>query len=265
MTVVTARMIADDLRVLGVRRGAVVLAHVGMSRIGTVVGGEQAVVEALLDVVGDDGTLVMPTQSWQLCDPAYLDDPALPPAVWPLVRDHLPAYDPRRTPTRTMGRVAELFRTLPGAVRSGHPHRSVAAIGQRAQEIVAVHDLDTPHGERSPLAVMYDLGASTLLLGVGHDKSTVLHLAEHRSGTLARTVPNGAPMVIDGRRRWVTFDEPVVDDDDFAAVGEAFAADTGLACAGNVGDARALLLPQRDLVDYAATWFAAHRPATEAG
>lgn len=256
---VTRQMLAADLSDLGVAEGSVVLAHVSLSRIGRVIGGEQAVIEALLEVLGESGTLVMPAQSWQLCDPAYLNEPDVPHEVWQLVRDNLPAYDPAVTPTRTMGAVAELFRTNPGAVRSGHPHRSFAAVGPKATEIVSVHDLDSPNGERSPLRTMYDLDAKTLLLGVGHSKSTILHLAEHRSGTLTETVRNGAPLLIEGQRQWVEYDETAVHDDDFETVGADFAQETGLQRDGRVGEAPARLLPQRALVDYAAHWFAEHR------
>lgn len=258
--IVTRDDLITDLRDLGVEDGMVVLAHTSLSRLGNVVGGEQAVIEALLTAVGRSGTVVMPAQSWQLCDPAYLAESADPPQeMWQTIRDHLPAYDPAVTPTRTMGAVAELFRTIPGALRSGHPHRSFAAVGARAGEIVAVHDLDCPNGERSPLRTLYDLGAWTLLLGVGHDKSTILHLAEHRSGTLHETVCNGAPLLIDGVRQWVEYDEIVVQDHDFDEVAAAFAHDIGLQRTGRVGQAVAQLVPQRDLVDYAAQWFRRHR------
>jgi aminoglycoside 3-N-acetyltransferase len=265
MALVTVEQLVEDLGALGIARGSVVLAHTSLSRLGRVVGGEQAVIAALLQAIGPAGTLVMPSQSWQLCDPEYLNDPDVPPDVWPLVRDHLPAYDRAVTPTRTMGGVAELFRSLPGAVRSGHPHRSFAALGPHAAEIVAVHDLDCPNGERSPLKAMYDLDAWTLLLGVGHDKSTIMHLAEHRSGTLTRTVRNGAPLLVGGRRRWVGFDETLVEDDDFDDVGAAFARETGLERTGRVGDATARLVPQRALVDFASEWFTAHRPISGTG
>ncbi|MGC4108473.1 MAG: AAC(3) family N-acetyltransferase [Thermomicrobiales bacterium] len=259
MMMVTEERLIEDLRDLSIETGSIVLAHIAMSRIGNVVGGEQAIIEALLHVLGDSGTLVMPSQSWQLCDPAYLGLPDEPAGTWQLVRDHLPAYDPAVTPTRTMGVVAELFRTIPGAVRSGHPHRSFAALGPRAAEIVAMHDLDSPNGERSPLRTLCALDAWTLLIGVGHAKSTILHLAEHRSGTLTRTARNGAPLRIDGDRRWVEYDELLVHDHDFEDVGAAFAQETGLQRTGRVGNAMAILVPQRPLVDYAARWFATHR------
>lgn len=260
MSLVTSGQLTEDLGRLGVEPGATVLTHIALSRLGTVIGGEQAVIDALLAALGPSGTLVMPAQSWQLCDPAVLD-PAVSPEDRQLIRDHLPVYDPATSPTRTMGKVAELFRTFPGVLRSSHPHRSFAALGPRAAEIVAVHDLDSPNGERSPLKTMYDLDAHTLLLGVGHAKSTVLHLAEHRSGTLGPTERNGAPLLVDGARRWVEYDQIVVHDHDFEAVGLVFARQTGLERTGRVGEAEARLMPQRALVDYAAGWFAEHRDA----
>jgi aminoglycoside 3-N-acetyltransferase len=257
---VTRESIATALGSLGVDRGMTVLVHASLSAIGWVAGGEQAVLEALRDAVGGDGTLVMPTQSWQLCDPAYLDDPAVPRAWWPVVREHLPPYDPAVTPTRTMGAVAELFRHLPGSLRSAHPHRSFTANGPLAQAIVARHDLDSPVGERSPLRALYEHRASILLLGVAHDKSTALHLAEDRCDYPGKHhVRNGGPLLRDGRREWIAWDELRVVDDDFEAVGAAFATATGSERRGMVGRAPARLIPMRELVDFAVGWFATHR------
>lgn len=259
---VTGNDIVADLERLGARPGMTLLVHCSLSALGWVVGGEQAVIATLRRVLGQAGTLVMPTQSWQLCDPAYLNAPGVPRAWWPMIREHLPAYDRRSTPTRTMGVVAELFRTLPGVVRSGHPHRSFAAAGPHAAEITARHELESPVGEGSPLRVMYELGGSVLLLGVGHDKSTTLHLAEHRTQYPGKhAVRNGGPLLVGGHRSWVSWEELWVADDDFDAVGDAFATHTGLQRQGQVGQADSRLLPQQDLVDFAAGWFAEHRTA----
>lgn len=253
-----------DLRALGVRPGSVLLAHVSLSALGWVVGGEQAVVLALEEALGPDGTLVMPSQSWQLCDPAYLADARVPEASWAAVRAALPPYDPQWTPTRTMGAVVEAFRTQPGTLRSAHPHRSFAARGPRAAEVLARHDLDDPVGEGSPLAAVHGADGDVLLLGVGHDKNSSLHLAEARSGLPVPRLPNGAPMLVEGERRWVTFDEPQVDDADFVACGAAFGA-TGEERRGQVGAAQARLMGQRRLVTFAADWFARARGTATSG
>lgn len=72
-------------------------------------------------------------------------------------------------------------------------------------------------------------------------------------------------MTSEGRRVWVTFDEPVVDDADFPAVGSAFARQSRELRAGVVGAAFARLVPVRPLVDFAAGWFRTHRSAAPDG
>ena len=161
-----------------------------------------------------------------------------------------------------MGRVADAVRTHPEALRSAHPHRSFAAFGPHAAEIVGRHELDDPVGEGSPLSVLHHLGASILFVGVGFDKCTALHLAEGRSGVATPRLENGAPMLIAGERQWVRFTEPAVDDSDFPKVGADFtAAHPDQARIGRVGDAESRLLEMRALVDFAASWMAEHRAA----
>jgi aminoglycoside 3-N-acetyltransferase len=257
----TVSSLVAELQTLGVGLGDIVMAHTSMRAIGWVIGGEQAIVDALLQSVGPSRTLVMPTQSWQLCDPAFLGEDHVLESWWPIIRHELPAYNPAHTPTRTMGAVAELFRTYPGTMRSAHPHRSISANGLHAATISARHDLDCPAGERSPLAQLYDLDAKVLLLGVGPRKMTALHLAEYRATYPGkRDVPNGGPVLVDGRRVWETWEELDVHDYDFAAVTDDFADRyPELASAGTVGAAPSQLLSMPALIDHAANWFSTHR------
>ena len=260
MTVTPRSELAADLVALGLGTGDVLLVHASLSALGRVPGGEQAVVMAIRDVIGSAGTIVVPTQSWQLCDPAYLR--IEPSEHWDEIRASLPAYDPRWTPTRAMGLIAEAVRTHPEAVRSSHPHRSFAAWGPVAEQVVAHHELDDPVGEGSPLRTLYELGAMILFLGVGFDKCTALHLAESRSGLVNSRVANGAPMRVDGARRWVPFSEPAVDDRDFARIGAEFtAANPDQVRSGNVGAAESYLVNLPALVDFGASWMAQHRAA----
>ena len=260
-TPATVSSLVTDLHGIGVEHGDVVMAHTSMRAIGWVIGGEQAVIDALLQSVGLSGTLVMPTQSWQLCDPAFLGEDHVPESWWPVIREQLPAYHPARTPTRTMGAVAELFRTYPGTARSAHPHRSISANGPHTAAITARHDLDSPAGERSPLPQLYDLNARVLLLGVGPRKMTALHLAEYRATYPGkRAVPNGGPVLIDGGRVWEIWEELDVHDHDFASVTEDFAHHhPELVNAGTIGAAPSVLLSMTALIDHAAAWFSANR------
>lgn len=258
---VTQASIRDSLVSLGMPKGATVLVHSSLSRLGWVAGGAQAVVLALVEVVGPDGTLVMPTHSTHLTDPANWEHPPVPESWWPVIRDSTPAFDPRLTPTRGMGVIVDTFRHLPAVVRSCHPTCSFAARGPRAEEIVGRHELNDGLGEGSPLARLYDADGWVLLLGVGHANNTSLHLAESRSEYPGRlTTSQGSPMLIEGRRRWVEYSELNLDESDFEQLGLDFAA-TGLEQSGRVGVGTARLMRQRQVVDFAGEWFARNRGA----
>jgi aminoglycoside 3-N-acetyltransferase len=251
--------LVEDLRSLGLAADATVMVHSSLSRLGYVCGGAHAVVAALLETVGPGGTVVMPTHSTSLSDPAAWSDPPVPEAWWVTVRDETPAYDPRLTPTRQMGAIVGCFRHVPGVRRSAHPTVSVAAVGPRSERVVDGHELANQHGETSPLARLYELDALVLLLGVSHANNTSLHLAEHRA-----SVPNKAwttrssPVLVDGRRAWISYPDLEDDDSDFERLGQDFA-ETGREAHGPVGAGSGRLMGVRDVVDYATEWMAANR------
>jgi aminoglycoside 3-N-acetyltransferase len=248
----TRASIATDLHSLGVAPGSVLLAHTAVSRLGWVCGGPVAVAQALLDVLGPDGTLVVPTHTTGNSDPARWGHPPVPDAWWPVIREHMPGFDPRITPSRGVGALPEVVRTLPGAVRSAHPQMSFAAVGPQAEAITAGHVLESGLGEGSPLARLYELDAEILLLGVGHASNTSLHLAEYRVAE-PRHRRTGAAVITPGGRRWVTYDDVDHDSAALHAIGAAFdiSARTRV---GRVGSADCRLLRQRDAVDFAVEW-----------
>ena len=258
----TRASITADLRSLGIVSGDVVVVHTSMSAFGYVVGGSQAIVMALLDAVGPSGTLTMPGHSSDCSDPGQWQNPPVPEAWWPTMRAQMPAFDPYLTPTRQMGAVVETFHRIPGVVRSHHPMVSHLAFGPKASAIVDGHSLADGFGEQSPLARLHDFDAMVVLLGVGHANNTSLHLAEHRSSWQGKQrSAQGAPLLVDGIRTWVTFDDLDGDTDDFEAVGAAFAAAGGVR-SGLVGAATASVMSQRAIVAFAAEWFSSHRPAS---
>ena len=257
---VTPSSLRRDLADLGVDAGMTAIVHTSMSRLGWVAGGAQSVVEALLAALGEAGTLAMPTHTGHLTDPAGWIAPPVPKAWWRAIRREMPAYDPALTPTRAMGAVAETFRKHPAARRSAHPHVSFAALGPNAERIVAEHPLGSMFGERSPLARLYELDASVLLAGVTHANNTCIHLGESRAAFSGKErVREGAPMRVDGKRRWVVFEEDRPVDDDFAELGEDFAL-TGREVRGALGWGEGRLMRVREIVDFARTWLSTHRP-----
>jgi aminoglycoside 3-N-acetyltransferase len=256
---VTAAAITSGLEQLGLPRGATVLVHSSLSALGWVAGGSQAVVVALVDAVGPSGTLVMPTQSGNLSDPAQWSNPPVPEHWWEPIRQQTPAFDRSLTPTLYMGAIVECFRHLDGVRRSDHPTRSFAAVGPGADSIVGAHELTQGFGEHSPLGRLYAADAWVLLLGVGHANNTSLHLAEYRASYPGKEwIKQGSPMTVDGRPQWVEYAELDGDSSDFEALGEAFAK-TGSELQTLIGMGTVRLMRQRPLVDFGVRWFEEHR------
>lgn len=256
---VTRARIAADLGRLGVRPGGVLIVHSSLSALGWVCGAAQAVVEGLLDAVGPEGTIVVPAHTNGNSDPASWSNPPVPREWWPVIREEMPAYDPRVTPSPQMGAIAEAVRTWPGARRSAHPHYSFAAVGPRADAVTDAHALESGFGERSPVARAYDLDAGVLLLGAEHGTNSSLHLAEHRVPDPPRERASAAVATPAGRR-WLSWEDVATDERDFEQLGAAFDA-TGRTRTGRVGEGEARLMRQRELVDFAAGWLAENRPA----
>ena len=258
----TRATLTRDLRDLGVAPGMNLLVHSSMRRIGYIVGGAQTLLDAILDALGPDGTLMVPTHTSLNTDPARWENPPVPADWIKTMRDAIPAFDPLRTPSHLMGQLPELLRTWPGARRSSHPVGSFAALGPAATELVDHHPLLNEFGESSPLARLYDLDGHILLLGVGHERNTSLHLAEHRADFPSKSfIQEGCALLIDGQRAWKNYPMLALDTDDFPALGRDFEASHTApeVRTSKIGNAAARLIHQPALVDFATDWMELHR------
>jgi aminoglycoside N3'-acetyltransferase len=221
---VNPREITRQLNELGVRAGDVLLVHTSYRAVRPVDGGPAGLIAALRESVGPAGSVVMP--SWG-------DDDETP-------------FDPATTAVaRDLGVTAAIFRREPDVRRSAH-NFAFAAAGPRANEIVADALPLPPHRPESPVGRIHDLDGKVLLLGVGHDSNTTLHLAE----VLAR-VPYGVPKHVtvarDGRRARVDY----LENDHCCrrfALADEWLREAGLQQEGPVGAAQARLARSRDVV-----------------
>ena len=256
---VTKEKIVETLKQVGVKNGQTIIVHTSLSSLGFVCGGAQTVIEALLECVGEEGTIMMPTQSWKNLDPTTGVHWEEPEEWWQLIRDHWPAYDKRITPTNTMGAVAEMFRTWPGVVRSDHPARSVAAYGKYADYLTRDHDLSNIFGEASPIGKLYELDGYVLLLGVGYDKNTSMHLADVRAEYPGKhNCTEHSAIMEQGKRVWKAYDTLFVDGEDFEKIGEDFEAEHKVWKA-TLGNGTITFMKQKVLVDFAVNWIEKNR------
>ncbi|CAM3046515.1 AAC(3) family N-acetyltransferase [Paenibacillus sediminis] len=259
---ITGQDLVEQFSKFGIHEGMTLLVHSSLKSIGGwIVGGAETVILALEQVLGAEGTLIMPTQSSQLTDPATWMYPPADPKWWDLIKDNMPPYDPQFTITVGMGIIPETFRKQKGVIRSRHPHVSFAAWGKDAEQMMAHHSLDCGLGEQSPLARIYDSDGWVLLLGVGHDSNTSFHLAEYRAQYEGKQeIVAGAPVKSGEGKEWVQFKDINFNSDDFDQIGTDFEKDcSGRYVRGHVEGASCLLAKQRDLVDYAVNWLEKYR------
>ena len=215
--------VVAQLRALGVEPGQTLQVHTAFSRVGPIEGGPLGLIRALREALGADGTLVMPSMT---------DDDDRP-------------FEPRTTPCLGMGVTADAFRRLPGVLRSDSPH-AFAAEGPLAERIVAPHPVDVPHGLDSPVGRVLDFGGQVLLLGVGHDANTTVHLAENLAGVRYRR-PKHVTVLRDGVPARVDYEEIDHCCERFALV-DGWLGERGLQRRGVVGRAEARLVPARAVV-----------------
>lgn len=249
----TRASLAGDLKSLGLEPGMAVIVHTALSKLGWVSGGAVAFIQALMDALTPEGTLVMPAHSGSMSDPVHWCNPPVPLEWQQTIRDTMPAFEPEITPTGSIGTVPEVFRNFPGVLRSNHPAVSFTAWGKHAVQVTSGHSLDYSLGDRSPLARLYELDGYVLLIGVGHDRNTSLHLCEYRSG-VRPAQKQGAPVLENGVRVWKEYDDYDIDSDDFPPIGEAFEQAHAIR-RGLVGSAECRLIRLRELVDFGTNWF----------
>jgi aminoglycoside 3-N-acetyltransferase len=219
----TKAEVITQLRALGVESDGVLLVHTSFRAARPVEGGPLGLIEALRAALGPRGTLVMPSMTDE-------DDRV---------------FDPATTPARGMGIVADSFWRLPGVRRSNH-FASFAAAGRHAARITADHPPVQPHGPESPVDRVRALDGQILLLGVGHDANTTVHLAECLAGVPYR-LRHHYTALRDGRPQRIDYGEIDHCCQRFA-LADDWLRQRRLQRDGQVGHAAARLVRARDVV-----------------
>ena len=217
-------VLVDQLHALGVQPGGVLLVHSSYRAIRPIEGGPQGVVDALLSAVGPSGTVVMP--SWSGDD------------------DH--PFEPTAASSPDLGVIADTFWRQPGAVRTNHPF-TFAALGPQAERVTSDPLPMPPHRLESAVGRVWELDGQVLLLGVGHDSNTTIHLAEVLGGAPYR-VPKHITHLVDGRAVRIEYGENDHCCQRFTLADEWLRA-RGLQREGPVGHGQARLVRSRDVVD----------------
>jgi aminoglycoside 3-N-acetyltransferase len=251
----TQGQLMDNLQALGIVEGQVLMLHGSVRAVGPVMGGPNTILQALLEVLGDSGTLMMYV-GWEDIPDFVLD---LPEDLRQLYYAEFPAFDPATSrAVRDNSILAEFLRTWPGAYRSENPEASIVAVGAQAEAITRDHPLDYGYGPGSPLGKLIDFDGAVLMLGAPLDTITLLHYAENRALMANKNIVRyQCPILQDGLKVWVD-----IEDYDTGTPHASYSFEQialhyltlDRAREGIIGSADSYLFNARDLTDFAITW-----------
>jgi len=259
LPIITRSRLIDDLQRLGVLPGQVVELHASVKALGWVVGGPDIVLQALLDTLTSEGTLMM-LAGWE-DNPYHFPD-------WSKEKqkaylEECPPFDPATSrANRKWSILNEYLRTRPSAQRSAHPEGSFVAIGSLSQWITENHPIQYGYGPGSPLAKLCEAGGKVLMLGAPFNSITLLHYAEFLANVPNKRVVNyRMPVLREGKRVWINLEEydtsrGIVDwhgEDYFTVIGREYLL-SGKGNSGKVGAAQSYLFDANDLVKFGIQW-----------
>jgi len=151
-------------RQAGLAKGDLILVHSSLRKLGPVEGGADTVLDALMEVIGPEGTLALPTHSFDV------------------VTARQPVFHQILTPS-SVGTLSNVFRKRAGVLRGLHPTHSIAAIGPLAKKLMEGHEKEaTPCSANSPYARLREWNGKVLIIGEGLECCTLFHACEELAG-----------------------------------------------------------------------------------
>ena len=111
-TPITKEDLINKFSQLGIKQGDTLLVHASLSSLGYVVGGAEALFLALRDIIGEQGTIVVPSQTVEISDPASWQYPPVPQEWHDVIRDAMPAYSKNLSYSKAMGAFSQFIGIL---------------------------------------------------------------------------------------------------------------------------------------------------------
>jgi aminoglycoside N3'-acetyltransferase len=166
---ISRQHIVRDLKAMGITKGDHLALGISFKKIGYVVDGPETLIDALLETVGPEGTIMMNT----FTEFFYPDEIEL---GWV---DY--TFDPKTTKVNT-GIIPETLRKRKNAIRSQHPTHSVAAIGKMAEYLTESHDENS--SAFLPFSRLSEINGKYLAIGIGERLVGFRHQAQYMAGLL---------------------------------------------------------------------------------
>jgi aminoglycoside 3-N-acetyltransferase len=247
--------IVRDLKSLGITEGQTLMLHASVKAVGKVMGGPNVIIQALLEVLGSEGTLMM-YAGWEdipdfvlelsakLRERYYEEHPPFDPAISRAVREN--------------SVLVEFLRNWPESGRSLNPEASMVALGKQAHFLTENHSINYGYGIHSPLAKLVALRGQVLMLGAPLDTISLLHHAENLAHLRnKRVIHYQCPILQDGEKIWVDVEDYDTgdphDDYTFDEIARGYLT-TKHSARGKVGSADCYLFDAGDLTTFAVHW-----------
>lgn len=217
--VLTKEDIKDALKRLGVKKGMLIYVQASLKPFRFVAGGAQTMIDALMETVGYEGTIVMASPTRHLCDPMNLKKGTVPRDRMEDVRASLAPFNKKLTAPTQVGEVPVQFMRNEGVLRSNHPMVSFLAWGKYAKIIVDKHPLHFGMNEESPLGKLKEYNGYVVTLGIGYEKCDIFNLAQY---TIMKCPIRlySCPIEKNGATQWIQFLDLELNHHHYREIGE---------------------------------------------
>lgn len=256
MTMISKQDMIIQLQNLGIQKGMLLLVNVDSTKLGYLIGGAQTLIDALMEVVGYEGTIVMPSFTPQLQDPSNAST-KLPRQYWTEIREHAYPFDKKLSEPFGSDEVVYQFLRNDAVARSYHPLYSFAAWGKYAKLICDKHPLHFALGKDSPLGKLVELNGYCVVLGCGYEGCTMFHMAQYQQD-LSPVRLVCAPIENGKHLEWKNLLEVDHTTRDFLGVGEVME-DKKVVKTTYLGNGKCYFFSAREAYNLANSYFHVHQ------
>ena len=256
MLPVTFESTIAAFRTLGLKEGDTIELHGSLRAIGLVSGGPNTIIDALLKVLSHEGTLLMAAQYSTNSEPALWEHPPVDIEAFETIRATHPPYKGRESYLRWMGSFAQVLQLKDQTLFSDHPSMAAMALGKQAKWLTMDQPLTPAFGLGSPFEKALQLKSKALLIGVGYDVLTGLHVAE----ALSKKRPyhlESATILTNNQPKRIKFLDYEYESDIFSAIGSEYEK-THTVPSIPLGNAVIKLIDMPSLHEFALAYFKEH-------
>lgn len=262
MVVLNKKDVLKQLKHLGIRKGMVLLVQVNTKKMGHLIGGEQMLVEALMESVGYEGTIIVPTFTTELLDPSCQKNKKekIARMYWDDIRTSILPFDKKLTLPKDEDPFVYQFLRNDGIVRSYHPVYSFAAWGKYAKVICHQHPLHFGLNEDSPLGKVLDYNGYIVSLGCKYDECVIFYHAQYKYGKLPIRIIS-APIENNNLVQWKDMLDIECENGEISKIGNMME-EKCVVKSSFIGTTKCNFFSSKEAVSMAITYFKTHKDDT---